>query len=247
MIVDVSNKVVVITGASKGIGSELARTFAKENSKVVINYNHSEEKAHQLFNEISEFNENCMLIKADITNPSDVSNMYHEVVSKYGSVDILINNAGVCDDNLIQMMSLEQWKRVIDINLTGCFLCSREFSKIMIKQKFGKIINIASLKGQEGCVGQVNYTASKAGLISFTKSLAKELGRYNIAVNAICPGFIVTDLNRHNEKKKVVAQERSLLAIDNSLGDLIKYILFISSDNISSISGQVFNLDSRAK
>lgn len=245
MIVDVSNKVVVVSGSSKGIGSELARAFAKERSKVAINYYHSEEKARQLFNEILEYNQNCMLIKADVTNPSDVSNMYHEVVSNYGCVDVLINNAGVCDDNLIQMMPLDQWQKVIDVNLTGTFLCCREFSKIMIKQKSGKIINIASLKGQEGSAGQVNYTASKAGVIALTKSLAKELGQYNIAVNTVCPGFIVTDLNRHDEKKKEVAKSRSLLAIDNTLDDLINYLLFISSDRIMSISGRVFNLDSR--
>lgn len=245
MNIDISGKVIVITGGSKGIGSELAKELAKENARVVINYNDSKEKAYQLLNEISKFNKNCMLIKADVTNPFDVSHMYLEVVNKYGCVDVLINNAGVCDDNLIQLMSLEQWKRVMDINLTGTFLCSREFVKIMMKQKFGKIINIASVKGQEGCIGQVNYTASKAGVISLTKTMAKEMGKYNIAVNAICPGFIVTDLNRNNKNKMTIAKERSLLTIDNCLNDLVNCILFISSNKILGISGQVFNLDSR--
>jgi len=245
MIVDISNKVVVITGSSKGIGSELARAFAKEKAKVVINYFQSNTNAQQLFQEISQYNSSCMLIKADVTDPSHVSNMYHEIINKYGCVDVLINNAGVCDDNLIQMMPLEQWQKVVDVNLTGIFLCCREFSKIMIKSKSGKIINIASLKGQEGSAGQVNYAASKAGLIGFTKALAKELGQYNIAVNAICPGFIVTDLNRHDENKKKIAENRSSLPIDNSLDDLINYLLFMTSDKMLSVSGRVINLDAR--
>lgn len=245
MIVDVSNKVVVITGSSRGIGSELAKAFAKEKSKVVINYFNSEDKAQKLFHEISKLNQDCMLIKADVTNPSDVSKMYHKVVNKYGCVDVLINNAGVCDDNLIQMMSLEQWQKVIDVNLTGTFLCCREFLKIMIKQKSGKILNIASLKGQEGFAGQVNYTTSKAGIISFTKSLAKELGQYNIAVNAVCPGFIVTDLNRHDEYKKEIAENKSVLPINSVLNDLINFIIYISSNLFTGTSGRVFNIDSR--
>jgi 3-oxoacyl-[acyl-carrier protein] reductase len=220
MIVDVSNKVVVITGSSEGIGSELAKAKKKKKSKVVINYFQSETKAQQLFQEILKYNPACMIIKADVTKPSDVSTMYHEVIKKYGCVDLLINNAGVCDDNLIQMMPLEQWQKVIDVNLTGTFLCCREFSKIMVKQKYGKIINIASLKGQEGSAGQVNYTASKAGIISFTKSLAKELGQHNISVNAVCPGFIVTDLNRHDEYKKETAEQRSLLSIDFAIAPI---------------------------
>lgn len=245
MLVDVSNKVVIITGSSKGIGSELARAFAKENSKVIVNYFHSEHIAQQLFEEISEYNKGCMLIKADVTDASDVANMYHEITRKYKCVDILINNAGVCDDNLIQMMPLSQWQNVIDVNLTGTFLCCREFSKIMIKQKSGKIVNIASLKGQEGSAGQVNYTASKAGVIALTKSLAKELGQYNIAVNAVCPGFIVTDLNRHDKCKEAIAKNKSCLPIDTILDDTINFLIYMASDKFAGISGRIFNLDSR--
>ena len=245
MIVDISNKVVVITGSSKGIGSELAKAFAKENAKVVINYCHSEILAEKLFEEIKAKSLECLLIKADVTKPEDVSTMYHKTIKAFGRVDVLINNAGLCEDNLIQMMPLEQWQRIIDVKLTGTFLCSREFSKIMIQQRSGKIINIASLKGLEGSAGQVNYSASKAGVIGFTSALAKELGQYNISVNAVCPGFVVTDLNRHNGEKKIIAEKRSILPIKYTLADLMNYIVFISSDNIMGISGRVFNLDSR--
>lgn len=247
MIVDMSNKVVVITGSSKGIGSELVKAFAKENAKVVINYCHSEILAEKLFEEVKAKNLECLLIKADVTKLEDVSAMYRETIKAFGCVDVLINNAGLCEDNLIQMMPLEQWQRIIDVNLTGIFLCSREFSKAMIKQRSGKIINIASLKGQEGSAGQVNYSASKAGVIGFTKALAKELGQYNIAVNAVCPGFVVTDLNRHSAEKKIIAENRSLLPIEKTLVDLISFIIFVSSEKFSCVSGRVFNLDSRCE
>ncbi len=245
MHLDFLNKVIVITGSSKGIGSELVRAFAKEQGNVVINYFHSELKAKQLYKEISAYNTNCMLIKADVSNHSDVLKMYHKVVKKYGRVDILINNAGICDDNFLQDMSVEQWQKVIDVNLTGTFLCCREFSRIMSTQHFGKIINIASIKGQKGSMFQMNYAASKAGIISISKSLARELSLYNISVNTVCPGFIVTDLNRTNTHKIEVAQKESLLSINNSLNDLINFMLFLSSDKCLGVSGRVFNIDSR--
>jgi len=245
MIVDISNKIVVITGSSKGIGSELAKAFAKENTKVVVNYCNSQSFAEKLFEEVKEINAQSILIRADVTKPQDVSAMYHETIKSFGRVDVLINNAGICEDNLIQMMSFEQWQKIIDVNLTGVFLCSREFSKVMIKQRNGIIINIASLKGQEGSTGQVNYSASKAGVIGFTKALAKELGQYNIAVNAVCPGFIVTDLNRHDKEKVTIAQDRSVLSIENNMKNLVKFLIVMSSDIFSSVSGRVFNIDSR--
>jgi Dehydrogenases with different specificities (related to short-chain alcohol dehydrogenases) len=245
MLIDVSNKVVVVTGSSKGIGRELIRVFSKEKAKVVINYIHSEDAATELYNEVLQYNTNCIKVKADVTKYQEVLNLYHKTLNAFGRVDILINNAGICDDNPIHLMAEEQWRKVIDINLTGTYLCSRVFSKIMIQQKDGKIINIASLKGQEGCAGQVNYSASKAGIIGFTKALAKELGRFNIAVNAVCPGFIVTDLNRHNEEKKRIAMNRSLLPIKTSMEDLTNFLVYMSSDKFNNMSGRVYNLDSR--
>lgn len=245
MIIDISDKVIVVTGSSKGIGKELVKAFAQENAKVVINYSYSEDAAVELHKEIMKTNINCIKVKADITNQEDVSKLYHETVSAFGKVDILINNAGICDDNLIQLMPEKQWRKVLDVNLTGAYFCSRAFSKVMVQQKSGKIINIASLKGQEGCKGQVNYSASKAGLIGFTKALAMELGEFNVSVNAICPGFVITDLNRHNKEKSLVAERRSCLPYEYALDDLINFIIFISSNYIKGTSGQIFNLDSR--
>lgn len=245
MNINLSNKVIVITGSSKGIGSELAKAFAQEGVSVVMNYCHSKDQAEKVYAEVVSNSLNSLLIKADVTQAGEVSAMYHETISKLGRVDVLINNAGICDDNLIQMMPLQQWQKVLDVNLTGTFLCCREFSKAMIRQKSGRIINIASLKGQEGSAGQVNYSASKAGVIGFTKALAKELGQYNIAVNAVCPGFVITDLNRHNSEKRTIAESRSLLPIETNLADTVSFIKYISCDLFSGISGRVFNIDSR--
>lgn len=245
MLINVNEVVVVITGSSRGIGAELARAFAKEGSYVVINYKNSGNLARMLLDEISKYNKNCIAVKADISKKADVLKFYKTVILNYGRIDVLINNAGICDDDLIQMMNEEQWTRVINVNLTGTYLCCQEFSKIMMRQNSGKIINMSSLKGQEGCVAQTNYAASKAGIIGFTKSLAKELGKYNISVNAVCPGFITTDLNRYDSYKESVAKSKSLLSIDKCMDDLVNFIIYMASDMFSGVSGQVYNIDSR--
>lgn len=245
MKTDFHNKIVVITGATKGIGKELAKAFALEGATVVLNYSKNADDAESTYSEIKKISPNSILIQADVSKANEVSHMYQCIMKSFDHIDVLINNAGICDDNLMQMMPLEQWQRVIDVNLTGVFLCTRELSKPMIKQRMGKIINISSLKGQEGSRGQANYTASKAGVISLTKTAAKELGVFNISVNVICPGFIVTDLNRHNKAKEKIAIKRSLLSIDSCMQDLVNFCLFLSSDLTKGISGRVFNLDSR--
>lgn len=245
MIIDLVNKVIVVTGSSRGIGCMLAKKLATENAKIVINYNKSYDDAKELYNEILQYNPNCIMVQADITQQNDVVKLYQSTINEFGRVDVLINNAGVCYDNRIQLMQLKTWDKVIDVNLKGTFLCSKYFSKKMIKQKNGKIINIASLKGQDGSSGQVNYSASKAGIIGLTKALAKELAVFNISVNAVCPGFIVTDLNKNNNKKYLNAKEQSMLSIEYSLEDLLDFITYLSSDKLMGVTGRVFNLDSR--
>lgn len=245
MVIDISDKVIVVTGASRGIGKEIAVNLSKENASVIMTYNSHEEEAKEIFRGICNYNGKCMLIKCDVTNVDEVKSLYNNIIKKYNKIDVLINNAGICDDNRVQMMSLEQWKKVIEVNLTGCFICSRIISKNMILNKSGKILNVASIKGIEGCVGQSNYAASKAGVIGLTKSFAKEMGRFNVAVNAVCPGFIVTDLNRDNEKKRKIAQSRSVLDYTNSLKDVTNFALFYASDFLLGASGQIFVLDSR--
>ena len=245
MNVNVSNKIVVITGSSRGIGSELAIAFAKEKAIVVINYLNSKEKANNIYKQVIKYSPRSIMVKADVSNENEVCNFYKRVIDTFGKIDVLINNAGICNDDIVNMMSMEQWKKVIDVNLTGTFLCCKYFAKSMIKQRKGKIINIASLKGQEGSIGQANYSSSKAGVIALSKSFAKEIGKYNVLINVVCPSFISTDLNASNSRKKEIAINKSILSLNYGLSDLISFIIFMSSDLLLGTSGRVFNLDSR--
>lgn len=245
MNISLKGKVVVVTGSSRGLGCEMVLRFAREGASVVINYCKNREYAVELYKRISQCGSDCMVVQADVTKESDVQKLYREVLNKFGKVDVLVNNAGKCNDNYIQFMSLEQWNDVLMTNLTSIYLCSRVFSKKMIANGGGKIINIASLKGQLGSEGQCNYSASKAGVIGLTKSLAKEMGGFGISVNAICPGFIVTDLNRMNSNKAEIAERMSILRDKRSLEDFLSFVIMLSSDELLGVSGQVFNLDSR--
>lgn len=247
MEIDLSEKVIVVTGASGGRGQTLIKAIAKEGAFVVINYKNSYLEAQYLKDKVIEYGSKCLVVQGDVSNISDVINLYKLTIEKFGKVDILINNAGIIDDAKISEMSYEKWIDVIDTNLTGTFNCCKIFSESMIHQKKGKIINIASIKGQNGSAEQVNYSASKSGVIGLTKALAKELGEYNISVNAICPGYIRTNLNKDNYTKYLKAIDESCLGIEKCEQDLISFILLFSSDKISSVSGRIFNLDSRIK
>jgi 3-oxoacyl-[acyl-carrier protein] reductase len=245
MNIDVGNKTIVVTGSSRGIGRELVRIFAKDGANVVINYHKNQSQAEDLLMECKSFNPNCIAVRADVTDLKQVEYLCEKSIQAFGQIDVLINNAGLCSDNIISFMTEKQWNDIIATNLNSVFYCSKVFSKEMIKKKSGKIINITSLKGQLGSEGQTNYCASKAGIIGFTKALAKELGKFNISVNAVCPGFIPTDLNRHDDTKKEIAMKKSILSIETTLCDLMNFLLYMSSDLFKGISGQVFNLDSR--
>ncbi|MCT0016558.1 SDR family NAD(P)-dependent oxidoreductase [Lactococcus lactis subsp. lactis] len=245
MLLDISDKVIVITGASRGLGRDMAKLFASEGAVIVINYNSSVLDAEYLYKEILSNNGKALLISADITKMDEVEEMCKDVISKFGKVDVLVNNAGILNDNPIQLMSKEQWSDVIDVNLTGTFYCSKVFSKVMLQQKSGQIINIASLKGEKGSPNQINYASSKAGVIALTKSLAKEFKNMNISVNAICPGFIVTDLNKEQSYKKDIAKDESLMSIEHLKNTLLSFLVYLISSESYGISGRVFNLDSR--
>lgn len=245
MNVDLSGKVIVITGSSKGIGSQMAKRLSNEGATVIINYFRSPKEAQRVETDIRTNGGICSVIKADVTNWDEVVTMRNKVIKTYGKVDVLLNNAGICKDGYSTILPLESWKEVLNTNLTSVFLTSKCFSRDMIRQRNGKIINIASLKGELGSEGQTNYSASKAGVIGFTKSLAKELGNWNISVNAVCPGYIKTDLNKNSQYKEALSKQRSVLRNTDYMEELLNFITYLSSDYFNSTSGRIFRLDSR--
>ena len=237
-------KCAVITGASRGIGKCIATKFAKEGANVVINYRNNEEEALKVKQELEDLGSQVLVVKADVSELEQAENLIKEAKKEFGRVDILVNNAGITKDNLIIRMKEEAFDRVIKTNLKGAFNCLKAVTPIMLKQKYGKIVNMASVVGVVGNPGQVNYCASKAGLIGMTKSLAKEIGSRNITVNAIAPGFIDTDMTKilsDDQKKKILSQIP--LNKFGNVEDIANVALFLGSENSNYITGQVIHVD----
>ncbi|KAG9138133.1 hypothetical protein Leryth_001374 [Lithospermum erythrorhizon] len=186
--------VVVVTGASRGIGRAIAVTLGKAGCKVLVNYSRSSKEAEEVSKEIEASGGEALTFGADVSKEEDVDSMIKTVVDRWGTLDILINNAGITRDGLLMRMKKSQWQDVIDLNLTGVFLCTQAATKIMMKRKKGRIVNVASVVGLTGNAGQANYSAAKAGVIGFTKSVAREYASRNINVNAVAPGFIASDM-----------------------------------------------------
>ena len=233
-------KCAVITGASRGIGKCIATKFAKEGANVVINYRNNEEEALKVKQELEDLGSQVLVVKADVSELEQAENLIKEAKKEFGRVDILVNNAGITKDNLIIRMKEEDFDSVIKTNLKGAFNCLKAVTPIMLKQKYGKIVNMASVVGVVGNPGQVNYCASKAGLIGMTKSLAKEIGSRNITVNAIAPGFIDTDMS-DDQKKKILSQIP--LNKFGNVEDIANVALFLGSENSNYITGQVIHVD----
>ena len=237
-------KCAVITGASRGIGKCIATKFAKEGANVVINYRNNEEEALKVKQELEDLGSQVLVVKADVSELEQAENLIKEAKKEFGRVDILVNNAGITKDNLIIRMKEEDFDSVIKTNLKGAFNCLKAVAPIILKQKYGKIVNMASVVGVVGNPGQVNYCASKAGLIGMTKSLAKEIGSRNITVNAIAPGFIDTDMTKilsDDQKKKILSQIP--LNKFGNVEDIANVALFLGSENSNYITGQVIHVD----
>lgn len=238
------NRVALVTGASRGIGRAVAIELAANGAEVIINYHGNINAAEDVLSEITRSGGRGTIIRADVSNPEEVSLMLAEVKSTFGRLDILVNNAGITRDTLLLRMKSEDWERVLDTNLTGAFNCTKEALKLILKSENGCIINISSVVGQIGNPGQCNYSAAKAGLMGFTKSLARELAGKNIRVNAIAPGFIETDMT------SVLSGEiRDKLMGQIPLGklgcpeDVANAVLFLVSPAAGYITGQTINVD----
>lgn len=237
-------KVALVTGASRGIGATIAIELAKAGAKVAVNYSGSEERANQVVDEIKALGKEAFAIKANVSDSEAVTNMVKEVISTFGSLDILVNNAGITRDNLLMRMKEEEWDDVVNINLKGVFLCTKAVTRQMMKQRSGKIINIASIVGVSGNPGQANYVAAKAGVIGLTKTTAKELSSRNITVNAIAPGFITTDMTEKlPEEVRTEMLKQIPLARFGETTDISGVVLFLASDNSNYMTGQTLHVD----
>lgn len=238
------SKVALVTGGGKGIGAAVARELAAQDVLVVINYSHSEGAAEQLKSEILLSGGKADIFRCDVSDYNSVKAMIGDIVQHYGRLDILVNNAGIVKDNLLMRMKEEDFDKVIDINLKGAFNCIQNVARQMLKQRYGRIINISSVVGIYGNAGQANYAASKAGLIGLTKSAAKELGSRGITVNAIAPGFIQTEMTDglNEELKKKMLGAISLGGFGN-VEDIAYTVGFLASDKAGYITGQVIGVD----
>lgn len=238
---NLKNKVAIITGGARGIGLAAVKKFLAEGAKVII-WDLSEEKGKAVVN--VEKNENLSFIKVDTTSTDSVSQAAHKVIEEHEVIDILINNAGITRDATIKKMTFADWQAVIDVNLTGVFNCTQAVVPHFIEQKNGSIINTSSVVGLYGNFGQANYAATKAGLIGLTKTLAKELGKYNIKVNAVAPGFIATDMiNTIPEKVINMMVSKTPLGRLGKPEDVANAYAYLVSDQASFISGAVLSVD----
>lgn len=238
------NKIVLVTGAGRGIGASIAKRFASEGAEVIVNYSGNNEAAQKTVDEITATGGQAQKYKCSVNDSESVKVMIDEIIKKFGRIDILVNNAGITKDGLMLRMTDEDFDRVIDVNLKGTFNCTKYVSKYMLKQKSGKIINISSVVGLSGNAGQVNYSASKAGIIGITKSAAKELSSRGITVNAVAPGYVDTDMtkvlsdNIRNEILKNIPLQRM-----GNVEDISNCVAFLASEDASYITGQVISVD----
>ncbi len=238
------SKVAFITGGTRGIGKQIAITLAKEGYDIAINYRKENEDLKDTKQKIEMQNVKCFTVQGDVSNFDDAERMVKEILEKFNKIDVLVNNAGITKDMLLMRMKKEDFESVIDVNLVGTFNITKNVIPCMMKNRNGRIINVSSVVGISGNAGQSNYSASKAGIIGFTKSLAKEVGSRNILVNAVAPGFIetqMTDILKDELKEEII--KTIPLRKMGTVQDVANVVKFLASDDSSYITGQVINID----
>ncbi|GAV23690.1 3-oxoacyl-[acyl-carrier-protein] reductase [Carboxydothermus pertinax] len=239
-----SGKVVLVTGASRGIGRKVAERFALEGAKVGLNYLHNDRLAKEIKDELENQGCKVLLLKGDVSQKDEVERIFSELISAFGRVDIVVNNAGITKDKLLLRMTYDDFDSVIKTNLYSTYLVTQAAAKIMLKQRYGRIINISSIVGIKGNAGQANYAASKAAIIGFTKAVALELASRGITVNAVAPGYIKTDMTENLDEK---VKETLINAIPverlGTTDDVASTVLFLASDGAGYITGQTIIVD----
>ncbi|MBA4536375.1 SDR family NAD(P)-dependent oxidoreductase [Bacillus aquiflavi] len=242
MIISLKNKNILLVGGSSDLGKDLLKKLLKEGCRVGATYFKNK---IDLNNEFEKYKENLFIEQVNVKDNKSIKEGISKLIKKLNRVDVFIYNSGVCSDSLFGLMRIQDWEHVMDVNINGAFLSSKIVTNHMVRNKLGKVLFIASTKGLVGSYGQANYSASKAALIGLMKSLAKDLGKFNISVNAVCPGFIMTNLNKNDPRKKQAAIESSVLSKVSTAEELSNFILYLISDYVSTVSGQVFKVDSR--
>lgn len=243
-MIDLTDRVALVTGGSRGIGRAIALKLAERGAKVVVNYHTNSTAAEEVVTAIKAVGGEALAVQGDVRNAKDAQSLAKTATSTYGRLDILVNNAGTTHDTLLALMSESHWDLVLDTNLKGAYHCAKACLRPMMRKRFGRIINITSIAGIAGNAGQANYSAAKAGLIGFTKALAKELGARNITVNAVAPGYIPTDLTADLPQEFVdKALELTPLGRFGTPEDVANAVAFLASDEAGFITGQVLCVD----
>ena len=239
----VEGKTALVTGASRGIGRAIAIELAREGAKVAVNYATNDAKAQEVVHEVEKLGGTCILVKANLGNPKEARAMVKDVAARFGHLDVLVNNAGITRDALLPRMTDEQWVDVIQTNLNGCFFCTSAAIPIMSSQSYGRIINISSMNGQVGAMGQANYSASKGGIIAFTRTAAVELARYGITVNTVAPGYTETDMFA-TVPHAIQAQIKSKIPVARFAHpeEIAKAVIYLVADG-DYVTGQQINVN----
>ena len=241
---DLTGKVALVTGGSRGIGRSICTQLAAHGAAVAINYNQSAEQAEDLRQKIEAAGGKAITMQADVRQPADAERMVEETVAALGRLDVLVNNAGFNRDTLILRMSLEDWDEVMELNLRAVFICTKTALRRMMKQRWGRIINIGSVSGLTGNAGQANYAAAKAGLVGFTRAVAREMGSRSITANLVMPGLVITELTK-DIRQEIVDGVKQRLLVDR-MGkpeDISASVVYLASDEAAYVTGQVLSVD----